>query len=242
VTRPVVGITLGDGDRPGYQALREDYVRSVELADAVAVVLPAQRAEDAPALLERLDGLVLSGGVDIDPVLYGRTAHPKLGRVERRRDEFELALTREALARDLPLLAICRGHQLLNVACGGTLVQDIASELESDVTHDAAGRRTRRVHDVEVAPGSKLAEVLGAGSLSVNSFHHQAIEELGNGLRVSARSPRDGLIEGIEVDGRRFAIGVQWHPESFWRRPRSFQGLFDAHAAACRVPSLVGSR
>jgi putative glutamine amidotransferase len=240
--RPVVGITLGDGDRPGYHSMREDYVRSVELSDAVPLVLPALRAEDAAAVLDRLDGLLLSGGIDVDPALYGRARHPKLGRVDRRRDEFELALTREALARDLPLLAICRGHQVLNVATGGSLVQDIPSELKGAVTHDAPGRRTRRSHTVDVEAGSRLAAILGAGAHSVNSFHHQAIDTLGKGLVVSARSPKDGVIEGVELPGRSFVLGVQWHPESFWKDGRTFQGLFDAHTEACRTASLVRAR
>ena len=240
--RPVVGITLGDGDRPGYHSMREDYVRSVERAQAVPVVLPALRPEDAPAVLERLDGLLLSGGIDVDPALYGREPHPRLGRVDRRRDDFELALTRAALARDLPLLAICRGHQVLNVATGGSLIQDIPSELKGAVTHDAPGRRTRRSHTVEVAPGTRLGEILGGGTLSVNSFHHQAIDGLGRGLVVSARSPKDGVIEGVERPGSTFVLGVQWHPESFWSEERSFQELFDAHAEACRAASLVRSR
>ena len=147
VTRPVVGITLGDGDEPGLHAMREDYVRSVEQAGAVPVVLPPVRPEDVPALLDRLDGVVLSGGVDVDPSLYGQAPHPRLGRVNRRRDDFELALTREALRRDVPILAICRGQQVLNVATGGTLLQDIPSELrERCGTTDkgrARGARTR---------------------------------------------------------------------------------------------------
>ena len=240
--RPVVGITLGDGDRPGYLVMREDYVRSVERSGAIPLLLPAQPPENAAAVLDRLDGLVLSGGIDVDPSLYGRAPHPKLGRVDRGRDDFELALTREALARDLPILAICRGHQVLNVATGGTLVQDIPSELKGAVTHDAAGRRTRRSHAVEVVEASRLAGILGAGTLSVNSFHHQAIDELGAGLSVSARCPGDGLIEGVEMKARAFVIGVQWHPESFWNEPQSFQGLFDAHVAACRHTALVRAR
>ena len=240
--RPVVGITLGDGDRPGYHGMREDYARSVELSGAIPVVLPSQRPEDAAALLDRLDGLLLSGGIDVDPALYGQPRHPKLGRVDRRRDDFELALTREALARDLPILAICRGHQVLNVATGGSLVQDIPSELKGTVTHDAPGRRTRRSHAIDVEPASKLGEILGGGPLAVNSFHHQAIDALGKGLVVSARSPKDGLVEGVELPGRSFVVGVQWHPESFWNETRSFQGLFDAHTAACRAGSLVRSR
>jgi len=240
--RPVIGITLGDGDRPGYHSMREDYVRSVERAQAIPLVLPPLRPQDAEAVLERLDGLLLSGGIDVDPALYGRAPHPRLGRVDRARDEFELALTRHALRRELPLLAICRGQQVLNVAAGGTLVQDIASELAGALKHDAAGRRTRRAHAVEVAPGSRLREILGAGPLSVNSFHHQAVDRLGDGLVVSGRSPADGVVEAVEMRERAFVIGVQWHPESFWGEASSFQALFDAHAQACRAASLVRTR
>jgi putative glutamine amidotransferase len=240
--RPVIGVTLGDGDRPGHHSMRADYARSVEQSGAIPVVLPPLRPEHAEAVLERLDGLLLSGGIDVDPALYGRPRHAKLGRVDRARDEFELALVRHALRRDLPLLAICRGHQVLNVATGGTLVQDIPSELSGAVTHEAAGRRTRRSHAVEVVPGSRLGEILGPGPLAVNSFHHQAIDGLGEGLVVSGRCPADGVIEAVEMPGRSFVLGVQWHPESFWSQPVSFQALFDGHAAACRAASPVRSR
>lgn len=242
MTRAVVGITLGDGDRPGYHSMRADYVRAVERAGAVPVVLPTLAAEAAEALLDRIDGLLLSGGVDVDPALYGRPPHPKLGRVDRERDEFELALTRHALSRDLPVLAICRGQQVLNVATGGTLIQDIPSELEGAVAHEAPGRRTRRSHAVEVVGGSKLGLILGPGPLSVNSFHHQAIDRLGEGLTVTGRCPEDGVIEAVEMKDRSFVLGVQWHPESFWNEEASFQALFDAHQAACRASVLVRSR
>jgi putative glutamine amidotransferase len=240
--KPVIGITLGDGDRPGFHSMRADYARSVERAGAVPVVLPTLAPTHAEALLERVDGLLLSGGVDVDPSLYGRPRHPKLGRVDRERDLFELALTRLALQRDLPILAICRGQQLLNVATGGTLIQDIPSELSGAVTHDAPGRRTERSHAVEVSAGSRLAEILGAGPLSVNSFHHQAIDDLGAGLVVTGRSPADGVIEAVEVKDRSFVVAVQWHPESFWNEAVGFQALFDAHAAACRAAVPVRSR
>lgn len=240
--RPLIGVTMGAGARPGRHSLRAEYARSVEHAGAAALLLPPADPGLADALLERLDGLLLSGGVDVDPELYGRPRHPKLGRVDRERDLFELALTRVALRRELPVLAICRGLQLLNVACRGTLIQDIPSELNGNVTHDAPGRRTRRSHAVELTSGSRLSAILGPGPLAVNSFHHQAIDELGEGLRVSARCPGDGLIEAVEMPDRPFVVAVQWHPESFWNESRSFQSLFDAHAAACRVSSLVGSR
>jgi putative glutamine amidotransferase len=234
VTKPVVGITLGDGERPGVHTMRADYVRSVEQAGAVPVLLATLPAQDAPLVLDRLDGVLLSGGPDVDPELYDRAPHPKLGRVNRRRDDFELALVREAVRRDLPLLAICRGQQVLNVAMGGTLLQDIPSELRGAVDHDPAGERWRRSHGVEVLAQTRLQAILGRESASVNSFHHQAVDRVGAGLVVSARCPDDGLVEGLEAPGSRFVLSVQWHPESFWNQPDSFRCLFDAHAEACR--------
>jgi putative glutamine amidotransferase len=232
--RPVIGVTLGDGDEPGVHAMREDYVRSVEQSGAVPVVLPPVSPGDVPALLDRLDGVLLSGGVDVDPALYEQERHPRLGRVNRRRDDFELALVREGLRRDVPILAICRGHQLLNVATGGTLVQDIPSLVEGQVEHDGRGPRWGRTHRVEVTGPSRLREILGQDALSVNSIHHQAVGRVGDGLVVSARCPEDGIVEGLERPASRFVVAVQWHPESFWNRPDSFQQLFDAHAEACR--------
>ncbi len=237
--RPMIGVTLGDGDEPGVHAMREDYVRSVEQAGALPVVLPPVRPDDVTAILDRLDGVLLSGGVDVDPALYGQTPHPKLGRVNRRRDDFELALTREALRRDQPILAICRGHQVLNVASGGTLVQDIPSILKGAMEHDAPGPRCRRSHRVLVTASSRLSQILGDVELSVNSLHHQAVDRVGQGLLTSARCPEDGVIEGLEMPDRRFVVAVQWHPESFWSQPDSFQRLFDAHAEACRRGALA---
>jgi putative glutamine amidotransferase len=237
----MIGVTLGDGDEPGVHAMREDYVRSVEQAGAIPVVLPPVRPEDVAAILDRLDGVLLSGGVDVDPVLYGQPPHRKLGRVNRRRDDFELALTREALRRDQPILAICRGHQVLNVASGGTLVQDIPSIVRGAMKHDARGPRFRRSHRVEVTPSSSLREILGDDTLFVNSLHHQAVDRVGPGLLTSARCPEDGVIEGLEMPGRRFVVAVQWHPESFWNQPDSFQRLFDAHAEACRTGVVARS-
>jgi putative glutamine amidotransferase len=233
-------VTLGDGDEPGLHAMREDYVRSVEQAGAVPLVLPPVEPGDVSTLLDRLDGVLLSGGVDVDPVLYGQPPHPKLGRVNRRRDEFELALAREALHRDLPILAICRGHQVLNVATGGTLVQDIPSLVERAMEHDASGPRWRRAHAVEVTSPSRLRDILGQETVSVNSFHHQAVDRIGEGLVVTARCLEDGIVEGLEMPSRRFVVAVQWHPESFWNQPRSFQPLFDAHVEACRDGALAG--
>lgn len=240
--RPLVGITIGDDDRrAGIHVLREDYVRSVEQAGGLPVLLAPGGPDDALPLLHRLDGLLLSGGGDIDPVLYGEEPHPRLGRVNRRRDDFELALVREALRQDRPILAICRGLQVLNVASGGTLVQDLPSSAAGGVIHDAPGRRWSLAHPVAVTPGSRLREILGRDTVLVNSFHHQAADRVGKGLSVSARSVDDGLVEGLEIPERRFVLAVQWHPESFWKRPATFRPLFEAHVAACRKASVTTS-
>lgn len=236
MTGPVIGITLGpDSNDPRAYRLREDYVRSVERAGGIPLVLAPSPPEAAPALLARLDGLMLSGGSDIDPSLYGAAPHPKVTRVIRARDEFELALAREALERDRPLLAICRGQQVLNVATGGTLVQDIPSEVAGGVDHDPDVERWETAHVVEVLQGTRLRAILGRGEVAVNSFHHQSVAALGQGLVLSARSPLDGVVEGIEAPGRRFVLGVQWHPEGFWRDEVGFHALFAALTEAAQA-------
>ena len=181
-----------------------------------------------PEFLDRVDGLLLTGGADVDPRLYGAERHRTVERVVPERDAFEIALVREALRRDLPLLAICRGQQVLNVASGGTLVQDIPSQIPGSGAHDPDVERWETAHEVEILPETRLREILGAERVAVNSFHHQSVERLGEGLILSARSP-DGVVEGIEArDRRRFALGVQWHPESFWDHPPGFDRLFQA--------------
>jgi putative glutamine amidotransferase len=229
VSRPAVGVTIGyDERRSGLYLLRQDYLRSVEAAGGLPLVLAPGRPEDASELLHRVDALILTGGSDVDPALYGQAPHPKLGRVIRERDDFELALCREALRRDLPLLAICRGHQVLNVATGGTLIQDIPSELTGGLDHDPRCERWERAHDVRIHNGTRLREILGRETISVNSFHHQAVDQLGQGLTVSAFTSDERIVEGIESPGHRFVLGVQWHPEAFWNRDDGFQTLFGA--------------
>jgi putative glutamine amidotransferase len=134
----------------------------------------------------------------------------------------------------VPLLAICRGQQVLNVASGGTLVQDIPSQVSKDVDHDPERERWELAHDVEIVPGTRLRALLGKDRLSVNSFHHQAVKDLGRGLSVSARTPSDGVIEGVEATDRRFTVGVQWHPEGLWNQRENFHGLFLGLVEAAR--------
>jgi putative glutamine amidotransferase len=226
VSRPAIGVTIGyDQRRTGMYLLRQDYVRSVEKAGGLPLVLAPGRPSDAPELIARLAGLVMSGGSDVDPALYGEPRHPKVTQVVRERDEFELAV---ALQQDLPLLAICRGHQVLNVATGGTLIQDIPFQLPRAVDHDPERERWETAHEVLVLPGTKLRALLGRDRVAVNSFHHQAVKDLGRSLLVSARSAVDDVIEGIEATDRRFVLGVQWHPEGFWNQEESFHQLFEA--------------
>jgi putative glutamine amidotransferase len=232
--RPAIGVTIGyDDRRTGLHTLRQDYIRSVEQGGGLPLVLAPGRPEDVPELLDRIQGLILSGGSDVDPALYGASPHPKLGKVVRERDDFELALIREALERNLPFLAICRGHQVLNVATGGTLIQDIPSDVTGDVEHDSRRERWERAHPVQILEGTRLRDILKRGTVSVNSFHHQAIARVGSGLVVSAVSA-DQLVEAVEMPDRRFVLGVQWHPESFWNREDGFQPLFTALVCASR--------
>jgi putative glutamine amidotransferase len=234
VSRPAVGLTIENprAEREVFR-LRDDYVRSVELAGGLPLIFAPGRPGDAPELLDHVGGLVLTGGADIDPGMYGEERHPALGPVFRERDEFEVALCREALRRDLPVLAICRGHQVLNVATGGTLVQDIPSQVKGAGAHDPDVERWETCHDVRILPATRLREILGTENVAVNSFHHQAVEQLGKGLVVSAQSP-DGVVEGIEMprEASRFVVGVQWHPESFWDHPPGFRSLFEALVSA----------
>jgi putative glutamine amidotransferase len=241
--RPVIGMTLDDEHgRPGVHVLRDDYVRSVEQAEAIPLVIAPTRPQDAGRLLDRLDGLLLTGGIDIDPELFDQPPHPKLRRVDRRRDDLEIALIREALARNLPILGICRGMQVLNVARGGTLLQDLPSEIAGGERHDCPEPRSRRVHRIGVDANTRLHDILGEANVSVNSFHHQSVDRLGDSFVASARCDEDSVVEGIEMPEHCFVVGVQWHPETFWDSPDSFQSLFDAQADACREQAEVLSR
>ena len=233
--RPVIGITIGYStqDREIF-ALRDDYVRAVEKAGGLPVVLAPGAPEDAPPLLDHLEGLLLTGGADVDPRLYGEAAHETVTRVIPERDAMEIALCRLALRRDMPLLAICRGHQVLNVATGGTLIQDLPSQWKGAVNHDPEGERWSPAHQVRILPGTRLREILGQERVEVNSFHHQAVREPGQGTIVSAYGEEDDVVEGIEIPDRRLAVGVQWHPEAFWDKDGRFQPLFEALVKASR--------
>jgi putative glutamine amidotransferase len=235
VTRPAVAATLTYAKEcPERFQLHRNYVRSVERAGALPLLVGAGRPEDAQLILDRVQGLLLTGGSDIDPSLFGQARHPAVKRVGRERDLFEIALAQEAVRRDLPVLAICRGQQVLNVALGGTLYQDVASEVPGAIQHKADTERHETSHDADLVPGSRVRTILGEARMAVNSFHHQAVRDVGRDLVVSARCPVDGIIEGLEAPGRRFTVAVQWHPEDFVERSTVFEPLFAAWAEACK--------
>ena len=213
----------------------EDYLASVEQAGARARVLEV--TESPRKVLNEVDGILLTGGGDVDPVFYGQDRHPLTDDAEPGRDEFEIDLARRAMSENVPLLAICRGAQVLNVAAGGTLVQDIPSAIDAGLPHSIEHPSDAPAHDVRVAPGSRLAQVL-AGAVSaastcrVNSRHHQSVDKPGRNFVASATAP-DGVIEAIEAPDKAFCIGVQWHPENFWRTGQ-FAGLFEGLVRAAQ--------
>ena len=211
--------------------LNEAYVDAVRAAGLTPLVLPPLEPRELDAVADAVSGVVLTGGEDVDPTAYGAEPGSRTTDVHRRRDACELALVRIAHQRRLPTLAICRGIQLVNVALGGTLVQDIPSECPSAIDHDQSKNRVMRVHDVSIEPSSKLAAAIGETRIAVNSSHHQAVARVGDGLRVTARSP-DGIIEGAEwVRDDWWMLAVQWHPEELTRDAAGWdRGLFRAFA------------
>jgi putative glutamine amidotransferase len=240
--RPLIGVTTSElrssgagtlrrhGEPPHAEmALGMTYLRAIEAAGGMPVVLPP--LGDAAALLERLDGICLSGGPDLDPEAYGAVdRHAELGPTEPDLDAFELALACAADERGIPVLGICRGAQALNVARGGSLHQHVPAHRQTEPA-------TATTHTVHVDAGTRLAGLVGTRPLRVNSFHHQAVDALGRGLRIVARAA-DGTIEAVEAVGARFMLGVQWHAEGLVAEPRH-RALFEALvAAASAVPAL----
>ena len=217
MTRPIVGITL-DAEPPGgysklpWYAIRENYAGAVARAGGLPLMLPHE-PELAPAYLAEIDALIITGGAfDVDPALFGAASRHPTVVTKDRRTAFELAITRGAHGKDLPILGICGGEQLLNVVLGGTLIQHIPDEVADALAHEQPNPRTEPGHTIAVAPGTLLHRITGLAEMAVNSAHHQAVRDTGPGIVVNARAP-DGVIEGIEDPSRRFCLGVEWHPE-----------------------------
>jgi len=230
---PVVGIcAVRDRARWSFwdqdaHLVADSYLGFIQRAGAIAVLLPVD-ARAPQTLLDRIDALLLIGGPDVDPATFGAVPEPGLEGTNRERDEFEVAMLRGAIARGLPVLAICRGMQILNAAMGGTLIQDLVGPDGRHPHRPIIGTFDGTDHLVELAPGSLVASASGEEVTTAHCHHHQAIDRVGDGLVVSARD-HDGVIEAIEAADGRWILGVQWHPEAY-EASRLFQALCDAAA------------
>ena len=243
-SHPIIGIPAASYVDPEYSAtptyrFNGHYPAALAECGALPLVIPLNLPQPIlAAIFERLDGLCLSGGVDVDPAEYGEARHPDLGAVDKARDETEITLARWALEADLPVLGICRGIQLLNVAAGGSLYQHVPAQVPHAVRHDYRLRESAwdaPTHGVRLEPGSIIAQIAGDDEIPANSFHHQSIKTIAPGFRATAWAP-DGVVEAIEHGGKPFAVAVQWHPEGMFRSDAGARRIFEAFVAACRKP------
>ena len=247
MSRPLIGIptqTLQAIEHipealPHSWVMNSRYSLAASASGAVPVMLPLLVDDDDTlrALYDRLDGVLLAGGVDVDPGTFGEAPHPRLGRTDPARDAVEFRLVRWAVEEKKPLFGLCRGLQVINVALGGSLWQDIEAQVDGAVKHDyyptAGYARDFLAHEALLADGSRLHAAFGAPSIRVNSMHHQAIKSLAPSLHASAHAP-DGVIEGVESGGDHFLVGVQWHPEMFEPSDPRTRRLFRSFADAAR--------
>jgi putative glutamine amidotransferase len=235
---PLVGVTtsISVGQTLERAYVNSAYLHAVQQAGGVPVLLPPQLSKSSLERLVRgLDAVLLTGGGDMDPACFGEAPHPTLYDVAPARDALETSVTHMALEKRTPLLAICRGIQVLNVALGGSLYQDVGTDPGTEIQHSQKEARDQSTHKVTVTPGSRLAKILGVDDVEVNSFHHQVIKALGWGLTAVAWTP-DQLIEGVELaDDSRFVLGVQWHPEHLVGASEPARRLFAALIAAART-------
>ncbi len=239
MSRKIVGIlgstSQATADSGPKQYLNRAYVWAIENAGGIPVILPVTREPDVIAhYLGVVDGLLLSGGVDVAPACFGEEPHPKLGSVDDDRDTTELPLIRDALAQDMPVFAICRGIQSLNIALGGTLYQDIPSQAPSAIHHqqsDVGIPRNTTSHSVRIVPDSRLRSIVGVEEMQTNSFHHQSLKQVADGLVVTAVAP-DGIIEAAESPAHRYVVAVQFHPEETAPNDLHSRQLFEAFIAA----------
>jgi len=235
--RPLIGIPCrplirAETGKPIY-ANNRAYVHAVESAGGLPVLIPMIKDLNIlTALLSRLDGILLSGGIDVHPSHYGEEVHPLTQEVDIELDEFEITLASWAIQQDIPVLGVCRGMQLINVVLGGTLYQDIDNQYPDSIAHSQRHLPiTHLAHHIIVEPGSRMEKILGHGAVWVNSHHHQAIKDPGKGVRITGRAP-DGVPELLEVPDCRFVMAVQSHPEEIYSIEPAFKRLFSAFVQA----------
>lgn len=229
--KKIVGLTPGGDAAEGTYRVGADYIKSVLAAGALPLILPScEDDESIEQLLDMCDGILLIGGPDIEPARYGEEKIEKIGEISEERDGFELKLAKMAFERDIPMLGICRGIQTLNVAFGGTLWQDIPSQINTHVQH-ATVNGIKAEHKVKIVNGKK-ANIPKEGnySFSVNSFHHQAVKKVAEGFEIMAVSEDDGIIEAIYAPEKKFTVGIQWHPEKMASKDENAMAIFEAFA------------
>lgn len=230
--KPVIGITCFHEWQETRHRQNDTYINAVLKAGGLPILLPCLKdLADIAQHLDLINALLVSGGPDADPMYFGEEPHAGLGNVNPAMDAYEIPLIREALRRNMPILGICRGEQMLNIAAGGTLIQHIPAVIPDCLKHQQGAPRSYMTHSIRVLEGTQLAGILGAGEARVNSFHHQAVAKAAPGFRVSAVAP-DGVIEAIESTGNNYAIGVQWHPECMWDVPQNYDALFSSFIGA----------
>lgn len=246
--KPVIGITPTPAEHTAPHGtfhrftLADTYTTAVEAAGGIPLIIPPQDG-NIDAILDVLDGLIISGGGDIDPARYGdSTVHETTDGLDEGRDNLELALAERAIERDMPMLCICRGIQILNVALGGTLYQDVADQFSDELQHRQQENNIPKHdpgHSVSVEPDSLMAQTYGQPTVEVNSFHHQSLKDVAPDLKVSAVAP-DGTIEGVEHSGKSWVLGVQWHPEMMYAAHEEHLRPFSALVkASSRVPATT---
>ncbi|WP_066638298.1 gamma-glutamyl-gamma-aminobutyrate hydrolase family protein [Desulfolucanica intricata] len=222
--RPVIGITCAEDEVQGRAFLARPYYEAVVEAGGVPLLIPAVR--EVEEVLRVLDGLIFSGGGDVDPLFFGEEPLPESGEISPDRDLVELKLAKKAMSMGIPILGICRGAQVLNIAAGGTIYQDISLGYKTPLKHSQQAPRWYPTHTINIDEESILAKLLGEKLLRVNSYHHQCLAKMGSDFKVVARS-QDEVIEAFEGTGNNFVLGVQFHPETMWRRDRRFLKLFE---------------
>jgi len=230
VSKPVIGITCSSIGNVG-----SSYLEAVRMAGGIPLAIPCGNEGDAETLIGRVDGLLIPGGADLHPRFYGEEPHPNLGNTNEHRDQEEIALLHWALLLDMPVLGVCRGMQALNVACGGSLWQDIYSQRPTDIDHVQPGDygRGKTSHKIYVKPGGLFNNSTDTIEMKVNSYHHQSVRRLGHGLVVDAVAP-DGIVEAISLPEKRYVLGVQFHPEETQRTGERSRLIFKSFIQAAQ--------
>ncbi len=236
-SRPLIGITAGYSYSEGYLFVKDGYYNGIIEAGGIPVALPFTQDTDLlDAILERCDGILLSGGPDLDARLFGEDNLPSNGEISPCRDFLEIHIAKKAIEGNKPVLGVCRGIQVMNVAMGGSIYQDIHSQIKNReiLKHSQNAPKWYPTHIVKLEEGTRLRECFGIGNLDVNSFHHQAVKDAAPGFKVTSTA-HDGIIEAIEFSCNKFAVGVQWHPELMWQKDDRHLRLFEelVKAACC---------